>query len=557
MTQSRSIFVFLIAIFATAVSNSAFGEVGSRPNVLLLVAEDMSARVGAFGDEVAVTPNIDDLASRGVRYPNSFTTAGVCAPSRAALILGMYQTSIGAHNMRTSSYKEASYVTVPPADVKAFPELLRRAGYYTFVSNKLDYQFSKVGAGSGPASIWDYEGDEPAWNRREPGQPFFGMYHFNDTHESRLFVNHPGRTAAASLAAPVTADQISVPPIYPDTPIVRETIAQLYNNIQRMDERVGALLRELEEDGLTENTVVIWTTDHGDGLPRFKREIFDTGIKVPMVISWPDSLLPAKYGMGDVDDQLVSFVDLAPTILSLAGVAIPTNIQGRSITDDGSSEERQYIFAAKDRLDEHDNRERAVRDNRYKYIVNYDPGTPGAQHIAYRDQLQIMDELWRLMDGGQLNTQQQAWFRPRPHEALYDTVNDPYETRNLAANPDYAATLERMQRALANWQESVPDLAETPEAELAQQFWPAGVQPVTEIPVITSGEDGKVTMSCPTDGASIIYRIDQSSPQIYTQPLRLADEASVSAVAVRYGWAESARSEFWDKSPKPEKLNHR
>jgi len=544
MTRNPTAFAWLTTAISLLVCTPGIGEENPQPNILLLVAEDMSARVGAFGDTVAVTPSIDQLAEEGVRFPNAFTAAGVCAPNRAALILGMYQTSVGAHNMRTSSYDGSAYLTVPPADVKAFPELLRQAGYYTFASNKLDYQFSKAPAGTGPASIWDYEGGEPGWQRRAPGQPFFGMYHFPETHESRLFPDHPGSTNPESLTKPITPDQVSVPPIYPDTPVVRATIAQHYNNIQGMDERVGTILRQLEEEGLAGNTIVIWTTDHGDGLPRFKREIFDTGIKVPMVIRWPDALRPSNYAPGDVDEQMISFIDLAPTILSMAGLQKPQYEHGQKFPGRSGAESRQYVFAAKDRLDEHPNRERAVRDQQYKYILNYQPGTAGAQSIAYRNQLEIMAELWRLAAGEQLNEEQQAWFLPRPHEALYDTLTDPYETRNLVDDPAYANVLARMKMALSEWQAAIPDLGEIPEAQLADRFWPDGAQPVTAMPMIEPGHDGKVTVTSPIANASIIYRIDGGEQQLYKEPLQLVDGTRLTATAVRYGWQESEPAEF-------------
>ncbi len=520
----------------------------SRPNVLLLIAEDMSARVGAFGDPVAVTPSLDKLAAQGVRFPNTFTTAGVCAPSRAALILGMHQTSIGAHHMRSSRYAQAPYLVVPPAQVKAFPELLRRAGYYTFTSNKLDYQFSKVAAGTGPATIWDYEGDEPGWHRRIPGQPFFGMYHFNETHESRLFAEHPDRTDAASLSSPVMSNQIVVPEIYPDTPTVRATIAQQYNNIQRMDKRVGKLLKQLEQDGLASNTIVIWTTDHGDGLPRFKREIYDTGIKVPMIIRWPKTLLPEFRQSGGIDNQLVSFVDLAPTILNWAGVDDPGTLHGRPVLNSADDQQRQYVFAAKDRLDEHPNRERAVRSERYKYIHNYQPGTSGAQHIAYRDRLAVMQELWQLLDANQLDGPQRIWFQASVREALYDTQNDPYEINNLAEDPSFSAILSEMRKALADWQASIPDLGERAESELAQQFWPERQQPVTSAPMIDVedaedaediGHGHRIALYPRTEGASITYRLNDGNWQLYTKPFLLPPHSTLVAKSVRYGWLES------------------
>jgi arylsulfatase A-like enzyme len=249
------------------------------PNILLIMAEDMSARAGAFGDSIAVTPNIDRLAAKGISYPNTFTTAGVCSPSRAAHILGRHQMSVGAQHMRTSFFEQSPYRTVPPNHMKAYPELLRREGYYTFTSWKIDYQFSSVKAGSGPFSIWSYEGDEPSWRGRKEGQPFFGFISLMASHEGQMFpATVAENNATGTRSRSVSPDQVVVPPYYPDSPVIREDIAQHYNNIEYMDQLLGELLDQLESDGLADNTIVIWTTDHGDGLPRAKREVYDSGI---------------------------------------------------------------------------------------------------------------------------------------------------------------------------------------------------------------------------------------------------------------------------------------
>jgi len=262
-----------------------------RPNILILMAEDMSPRVGAFGDPVAVTPHIDRLAAEGVRYPHTYTTAGVCAPSRAAHITGVHQMALGAQHMRSF---QGGYRAVPPLEVKAYPELLRAAGYHTFTNLKLDYQFSKVDPGSGPFTIWDREGRLRAdWEEREPGQPFYGLVNLPWTHESALFprsgfpksVTHflfqwVYAVAFWGHAEVVAPGEVRVPPYYPDTPTVRRDLARHYDNIHKMDEEVGAVLEALDRDGLSDSTIVIWTTDHGDGLPRAKREVFDSGIRV-------------------------------------------------------------------------------------------------------------------------------------------------------------------------------------------------------------------------------------------------------------------------------------
>ena len=511
---------------------------GVRPNILILMAEDMSSRVGAFGDPVATTPNIDRLAAAGVRFPNTFTTAGVCAPNRAAHITGMHQISMGGQHMRTRSFKPSPYRAVPPPQVKAYPELLRQAGYYTFTNHKLDYQFSNYGAGSGPFTIWDYEGKEPGWSQRAEGQPFYGLINFGVTHESQLFSKNIEKNVKKGTVAEVTRLQdVTVPPYYPDTAIVRKAIAQQYDNIAAMDRQVGEWLARLEADGLTDNTIVIWTTDHGDGLPRAKREIYDSGIKVPLVVHWPESLRPMGVENGSVDGRLISFVDIAPSVLGWAGVAVPDFIQGRPTLAD-RDDERQYVYASKDRLDEFPFRERAVRDQRYKYLYNYQSGQPGATHLAYRDQLDIMNELWAWYDNGRMDEQQAFWFKPRPQEELYDLELDPHEVNNLAEDPAYAEELQRMQTAFSDWQARVADFSEQTEIEMALQFWPNGEQPVTSAPDIRFGE-GLVTLGCDTEGASIGYRVDSGGWRVYSAPFEVLPGSEIRAKSVRYGWQES------------------
>jgi N-sulfoglucosamine sulfohydrolase len=408
----RSTIVSLCLVL-TLLTTSVMAQ--PRPNILLIMAEDMSARVGAFGDNVAVTPNLDRLASTGIRYPNTFTTAGVCAPSRAAHILAVHQISVGAQHMRTQSFKDSAYRSVPPAHIKAYPELLRHEGYYTFTSSKLDYQFSNVSAGSGPFSIWDYEGSQPTWQGRAESQPFFGFVTLTQTHEQQIFPNIVTlNNASETHSQVVNPDQVLVPPYYPDHPDIRADIAQHYNNIFVMDQMVGKLLRQLEDDGLAETTIVIWTTDHGDGLPRAKREIYDSGIKVPLIVHWPTRFKPEGLIPGSNDKRLVSFVDIGPSVLTMAGIPVPDYMPGSAQLVPDVSPERDYIYAAKDRIDGFNFRERAVRDGQFKYIKNLLPNMPGAQHITYRDRLATMQTLWQHLSAGKLNAAQRFWFEPRP-----------------------------------------------------------------------------------------------------------------------------------------------
>jgi len=540
------LFTLGLLLFLSAITQAA-----ERPNILLLMAEDLSPRVGAFGGKVAITPNIDKLAQQGVRYTNTFTAAGVCAPSRAAVISGMYQQSFGAQHMRAYKEGPAKYFTVPPKEMKAFPELLRAAGYYTFNSNKLDYQFSNVRSGSGPFTVWDSDlrGDVE-FDQLPDDQPFFGYLNFLGTHESglfprnvlpRSFTHFVGQVMHTALhwntEDQVSLDEVEVPPYYPDTPVVRKDIARQYNNLITVDRQVGEILAQLEASGKADNTIVIWTTDHGDGLPRAKRELYDSGIKVPMIIRWPEKYRPATAVPGSVDDRLISFVDLAPTFLSLAGSELPDFLQGQVFAGSDEATPRQYVYAARDRLGNVDDRQRSVRDKRFKYIRSFN-SAPGGFHLAYRDDLDIMQELWRLLEAGELNEVQQQWFSPRPAEMLFDTLSDPHEINNLAADPAYAAELQRLRAAYEIHRTEVADLSEDSEAVMAERFWPEGKEPLTAMPSLQL-TDTTMTASCATEGASIGYRLNGERWHLYTGPLPLSAGDEVEVKAVRYGWAES------------------
>ena len=442
--------------------------------------------------------------------------------------------------MRSRSFKESAYRSVPPAHIKAYPELLRLQGYYTFTSSKLDYQFSNTSAGSGPFSIWDYEGAQPTWQGRAEGQPFFGFVTLTQSHERQMFPNVVvANNATGTRTQVVNPDEVIVPPYYPDHPAIRRDIAQHYNNIFAMDQTVGKLLRQLEQDGLADNTIVIWTTDHGDGLPRAKREIYDSGIKVPLIVHWPKSLKPAGLNPGSIDKKLVSFVDIGPSVLTIAAIPVPDYMHGSAQLVPNASPERDYIYAAKDRLDGFNFRERGVRDGQFKYINNLLPNMPGAQHIAYRDKLATMQVLWQQFAAGKLNAAQRFWFQPRPAEELYDIVADPHEINNLVDSAAHAATLARMRSALLDWRGSIIDYSETAELEMAKDFWPNGDQPVTQAPDISINIAGTASLAPAAVNDSVGYRVNGGAWKLYSKPLSLPKNAILEAKSVRYGWAES------------------
>jgi len=524
----------------------------SRPNVVLVLFEDMSPRVGAFGDSLAHTPNFDRIASEGVKYTRVFTTSGVCAPSRAALITGHYQHTIGAQHMRTTNMSglptggPQNYLAVPAADIKAFPETLRLAGYHTSNQSKTDYQFGE------PFTIWDESGDYADWDGRASDQPFFHMRTFFNTHESTIwpldmtptnpveqFLVSRNNQVFADREDRVSPDQVKVPPYLPDTPEVRQDIATHYNNIAFTDVALGQLYDRLAEEGLLDNTILIVSTDHGDGLPRMKRSLYDSGLHVPMVIRYPNG-----WGAGSTNEELISFVDLAPTILSWTGETPAATLHGRDFAGSDRDAPRDYVFAAQDRMDNEVNRRRAVRDERYKYIRNFIEGDPYFVPLAFRDSQPSMKALWAAKDAATLPSAAARLFKPLPYEQLYDTESDPHEVNNLAGEERHQATLERLRGELDRWLEAHGDLSSKPEIEMIRVMWPNGEQPITapvQSDISVQGDQYVVRLTSATPGASIGYRFggEDGVWQIYRGPLRLGIGSTFEVKAIRYGYAES------------------
>ena len=514
-----------------------------RYNVLWITVEDMSPRLAAFGDSAAYTPNLDRLAAEGIRYTHVFSVSGVCAPSRSAIITGMYPTTIGAQHMRTMRRTSAiaditdpellaipTYEAVPPPEVKCFPEYLRATGYYCTNNAKEDYQFAR------PITAWDASSSEAHWrNRPNPDMPFFAVFNSNITHESQVW----SRADEPMRVDPVT---LEIPPYYPDHPIVRRDLGRHYSNIELMDQWVGELLEDLEEDGLLDKTIIFFFSDHGDGLPRGKRWLYDSGLHVPLIIRWPD-----KRGAGTTNDELISFIDLAPTMLSLAGIDLPGYLQGQPFLGPAKAEPRSYIFAAKDRMDPAMDNARAVRDHRFKYIRNYMPERPYVEFLPYRDRMGLMQVLHEMHGAGTLEGPQMLWFSPsKPLEELYDTQADPYEINNLAEQPVYQDKLEELRKEHENWKQETEDWGLIPETELKKKLWPPeGDQPVTDTVAFAFqdsvfAEAMKVELSSSTVGASIAYAIDSTASwQLYTGPLTISETSTVFAQAIRIGYQHS------------------
>ena len=526
----------------------------SRPNIVWISNEDMSPRLGVYGDRFARTPVLDRLATQSIRYTRAFTTAPVCAPSRAAIITGMYQNAIGAQHMRTTEDRvpelPGPYLAVPPFDVKAVPVYLRAAGYYTSNRAKTDYQFGE------PFTIWDDLGPDAHWrNRTDRSQPFFSVFNLMVTHESQIFPSSPARKGKPLVTDPA---RIAVPPYYPDTPLVRQELARMYDNIADMDAQVGEILRQLESDGLAENTIVFYWSDHGDGVPRSKRSLYDSGLRVPLMIRWP-AMTPGIANT--VNDRLVSMIDLAPTVLALAGVEIPAHVLGRVIVGPRSGPAPNYVFGARDRMDQEYDMMRSARDSRFLYIRNFAPELPYAGHIIYRNQSAIMQEWLRLQASRTLTGAAALWMRTsRPPEELYDTDADPHQIRNLAAESAHSDTLERLRKAVTDWMARINDQGLINEAEMIQRMWPDGVQPETAQPYIVPRREldapsrrdtiaidapMEVVIYVPTQGASIGYTTEEGPAakwRLYTGPIRVEKPMMLRAKAIRYGYKESVEA---------------
>ncbi|MBD2755635.1 sulfatase family protein [Spirosoma validum] len=516
----------------------------SRPNILWITCEDMSPRLACYGDKEVKTPNLDQLAAEGVRYSHVYSTAGVCAPSRSAIITGMYQTSIGTQHMRTVQLTpEASqyfgmkgYSAVLPEAVRCFPEYLRKAGYYCTNNDKQDYQFLP------PVTVWDESSKKAHWRNRPGDKPFFSVFNLMITHESQLW----SRNNESLLVRP---EDVDVPAYYPDTKTVRHDIARHLSNVMRMDSIVGTIIRQLKDDGLYDNTIIFFYSDHGDGLPFVKRELYDRGLRVPMIIRMPEKFrVKGSKPAGSIDDQLISFVDLAPTMLSLANLPLPTYLQGQAfLGEKKAAAPRKYIFAGRDRMDMPVDRVRAVSDGRYKYCRNFMPEKPFYQDVDYRLSIPMMKEMLQLRDEGKLNATQMMWFRKtKPVEELYDTQTDPNEFTNLIDKPAYKAKLTELRGQMDAWLKKVGDRSAVPEKEMIKQMWNGASEPprTAQPEIVMAGN--AATIRCATPGASVGYVLKQGADQqnvwqVYGgEKLTLQTGDSLRVVAQRIGYLPSA-----------------
>ena len=415
-----------------------------QPNILWISSEDNGPHLGVYGDSYADTPNLDALGEMGMIYRNAWSTAPVCAPARTTIISGMYPPSTGSQHMRS--------LTRLPADMRMFPQYLREAGYYVSNNSKEDYNLEK------PGQVWNESSREAHWRKRAPDQPFFAVFNFNVTHESQI-----RRRPHDAVHDPAG---VRVPAFHPDTPESRQDWAQYHDKITEMDGMAGRVLAELREDGLAEDTIVFYWADHGPGLPRGKRWTYNSGLSVPMILYVPEKyrqLRPAEYEEGGESKRLVGFIDLAPTVLSLAGIEPPSHFQGNAFAGEFETPPPPYAYAFRGRMDERYDMVRSVRDERYIYMRNFMPHRIYGQYIQYMFQTPTTAVWHRLYSEGKLKPPRTHFWETKPAEELYDLESDPDETRNLAGSRSHRAVLRRFQDARVEWSLSIRDLGFLPE----------------------------------------------------------------------------------------------
>ncbi len=428
-----------------------------RPNILWLIAEDLGTELACYGTKEVATPNLDRLAEEGVRYTRFYTTAPVCSPSRSAFMTGMYQTTIGAHNHR--SHRDDGF-RLPP-DVRVLSERFRDAGYFTANIRELPAACGFKGSGK---TDWNFTPpakpfDSASWSDLPAHRPFFAQINFQETHRP--------------FRAPARADpaKVALPPYYPDHPAVREDMAKYLDSVTELDRKVGLVLAQLAAGGLADSTAVVFFGDNGQAHVRGKQFCYEEGLHVPLIVRWPTGFpAPAHFAPGTVDERLLMSIDLAPTMLGLAGADIPKAMEGRAFLGKHAGAPREYVFGARDRCDETVFRIRTVRDTRYRYIRNFTPERPFLQKNDYKERsYPVWNLLKELNAQGKLAPAQAALCADRmPPEELYDLDVDPHEIRNLAASPEHAPVLERLRAALARWIEETNDrgaVFEPPEVQ--------------------------------------------------------------------------------------------
>ena len=539
--------VLLFTFFVYSI-NIYCNSTDEKLNVIWISCEDMGPVLGTYGVNEISTPNIDKLAEQGVKYTNAYSTVGVCAPSRFSIITGMYPARLGAHNMRTGSfytYKDPDkltfrqnkgvkdktgenvpeYEVVTPANIKVFTEYLRNENYYCVNNNKCDYQFNP------PFTAWDEVSGNVSYKDRPLNTPFFYVKNLMVTHESRIWLRKD---------EPITVDKniLKIPAYYPDIPEVRNDIAIKYSNIQEMDRQVGEIISDLEQDNLLNKTIIFFWSDHGGNLLRQKRAVGNSGLKVPLIVRFPDG-----YRSGEEDDRIVSLMDLGPTTMSILGIKPPSFLDGKAFLGKFETKPRSYAFGSADRFDESTDMQRSVIDGRYVYIKNFMPELPLIYRNKYREQVSMNKKIIQMSNDNELKGDSKYIFmKTKQIEELYDLKYDPYEVKNIANNPEYNDKLIELRDALKSWQNEIDDKGFTNESELINEFWPNMIQPLT-MPVKITVLDNIISLKCDTDGASIGYQtgsqIGSQNWNLYNKPFNLFPNQKLAVRAIKIGYKAS------------------
>ena len=512
-------------------------KIPTHTNIIIISCEDISPDLGCYGNPVVKTPNLDALAKDGILFQNAYSTAGVSAPSRAALITGMYASSIGADNMRTNAKDVKGilpYQAVPPSVVKCYSELIRQKGYYTTNNDKTDYQFDA------PLSAWDDCSKMAQWENRPENSPFFSIFNIMTSHESQIIYRKNSPISYYDK-------DVIVPPYYPEDSIVRRDIVRNYSNITVMDREAGEIIDKLKEQGLYDDAIIIFYSDHGGPLPRQKREIVESGTHVPLLIK-----LPKNQYAGTKNSELVSFIDIPSTVLSLVGIKVPCYMQGQIFLGKNKDKARKYVHASRSRMDAEVDMVRMTFDKEFMYIHNFYPEKSYYQDIQFRvNSVPTMSRMLELKDQGKLDSLQMIWFSTtKPKEQLYKINNDPNTLYDLAGNPNYKKDLIRLRKENDKWMKTIgdnglnKDKSVKTEKELVSEMWPNGVQPQVIPPKVTV-KDSVLHIKTITPGTSLVYQINGKGLNarhwmLYNKKgFKVNKGDSISIIASRLGYKNS------------------
>jgi len=436
----------------------------NKPNILWITIEDTSPQfIGCYGNKDARTPTIDKLASEGIRFTNAFSTGTVCSPSRTAIITGVKTYKAGTGNHR-SNYPV-------PEFIKGFPYYLQQQGYYTTNNAKTDYNVA--GEKLFIAEAWNESSNQAGWWKRKAGQPFFAVFNYNESHQSRTMTETydwylKNVFEHLSPEERIGDNEFEMPPFYRDSPEMRKQFARVYNSIKLTDNRISELLARLETDNLKDSTIIFFFADHGEGLPRGKTNGINYGYRVPFIVWFPKMYkhLSPWGTSGMVSDELIEFTDLAPTLISLAGGEIPEHLEGRPFLGKKRSDPVKHLHLSSDRSDNGIDMVRTVTDGRFVYSRNYMPYINEARYIRYMEIGEIKQQMRKDLAENKLNPLQKSLFEPRPAEFLFDIESDLWETKNLADDPEYKPVLEKMRNRLKEEVIQSRDVMFLPEYEI-------------------------------------------------------------------------------------------